>query len=57
MALANYVFTLILDVDGAGNSNVGKNVPVEIRNADDEAALATIYSDADGLSPISQPGS
>lgn len=56
MALANYVFTLILDVDGAGNINVGKNVPIEIRNADAEAALATIYSDADGLSPISQPG-
>lgn len=56
MALANYVFTLILDVDGAGNSNVGKNVPIEIRNADAEAALATIYSDENGLSPISQPG-
>lgn len=52
MALANYVFTLVLANDANGN-NVGKNVPVQIRTAD-IGSLITIYSDADGINTIDQ---
>lgn len=52
--LVNYSFTALVNSDPDGDNTVTSQA-VEVRNELD-GALATIYSDSAGASPISQPG-
>lgn len=54
MSLAYYKVTVLLASDNINNENVAKNTAIEIRK-DSDGALASIFSDSLGASPIAQP--